>query len=45
MAHYFTFVGVDRYSDPLIRDLAGAGNDARALWALFTDTIPDATSE
>jgi helicase len=45
MANIFTFVGIDRYSDPTIRDLSGAGNDARALWALFMDTFPDAISE
>ena len=44
MANIFTFVGVDRYSDPTIRDLSGAGNDARALWALFEDTFPSAQS-
>jgi len=45
MANKFTFVGIDRYSDPAIRDLSGAGNDARALWALFEDTFPDSQSE
>ncbi len=33
------FIGVDRYSDPGIRDLGGAARDALALWSLFTDTI------
>lgn len=45
MANRFTFVGIDRYSDPAIRDLSGAGNDARALWALFEDTFPNSQSE
>lgn len=35
------FIGVDKYLDPDIRDLNGAGRDAIALWALFYDTIPD----
>src|SRR5260370_399420 len=36
------FIGIDRYRDPDIQDLAGAARDARAMWALFADTIPDA---
>ena len=35
------FVGINKYQDPKIRDLAGATRDATALWALFTDTISD----
>ncbi|MBI5203687.1 MAG: caspase family protein [Nitrospirae bacterium] len=35
------FIGVDKHLDPDIRDLTGAGRDAKALWALFTDTVPD----
>lgn len=42
MKYRCVFIGIDRYIDPLIRDLSGAGNDARALWALFADTFPDA---
>jgi hypothetical protein len=38
MRYRLVFIGVDRYSDPQIRDLSGAVNDARALWSLFTDT-------
>ncbi len=45
MANKFTFVGIDRYNDPNIRDLSGAGNDARALWALFADTFPNSRPE
>jgi helicase len=36
-----SFIGVDKYRDPQIRDLTGARRDAKALWALFCDTIPD----
>jgi helicase len=39
MATIGRFIGVDRYKDPAIRDLAGARNDAVALWALFDDTL------
>ena len=35
-------VGVDRHQDYRIPDLAGAGRDATALWALVCDTLPDA---
>lgn len=34
------FIGVNKYLDRNIRDLNGAGRDAIALWALFSDTIP-----
>src|SRR5258708_15567795 len=34
------FIGVNKYLDLNIRDLNGAGRDAIALWALFSDTIP-----
>src|SRR5687768_7083 len=34
------FVGINRYSDPQIRDLQGARWDAIALAALFEDTFP-----
>jgi helicase len=42
MALLATFVGVGRYSDPAIRDLVGATRDAKALHALFADTVPSA---
>lgn len=35
------FIGVDKYQDPNIRELGGARRDAIALWALFSDTLPD----
>jgi helicase len=35
------FIGVDKHQDAEIRDLTGARRDAKALWALFCDTIPD----
>lgn len=41
MALIGRFIGVNRYLDPNIRDLNGAGRDAIALWALFSDTIPE----
>jgi len=36
-----SFIGIDKYRDPQIRDLTGARRDAKALWALFCDTISD----
>lgn len=39
MAIFATFIGVNRYSDPLIRELSGAKNDAVAFCALFMDSI------
>jgi len=33
-----TFVGINRHRDPTIRELAGAVRDAKALWALLSDT-------
>lgn len=41
MALLSGFIGVDRHSDSQIRDLTGARRDAIALWALFSDAIPD----
>ncbi len=41
MALIGRFIGVNKYLDPNIRDLNGAGRDALALWSLFSDTIPD----
>ena len=39
------FIGIDRYLDPSVRDLTGAERDAKALHALFLDSVPglDAT--
>src|SRR5438094_449026 len=34
-----TFVGVGTYADPLIRELVGATRDAKALHALFADSV------
>ena len=39
MAVTAVFVGINRYQDSAIPELAGARRDALALWALFTDTI------
>lgn len=36
-----SFIGIDKYQDPAIRDLTGAARDAKAIWALFCDTIPE----
>lgn len=33
------FIGIDRHADPEIRDLNGAARDAKALWALFSDSV------
>jgi helicase len=41
MALLATFIGIDKYADPSIRELPGAYCDAVALWALFSDTLPD----
>ena len=35
-------VGVDRHEDSRVPDLTGARRDATALWALVSDTFPDA---
>lgn len=42
MAVLATFIGINNYADPQIRDLGGARRDATALWALFADTLPEA---
>lgn len=39
MATLARFIGIDRYADSRIPDLAGATRDARAMCALFTDSI------
>src|ERR1051326_3978149 len=36
-----SFIGIDKHQDPQIRDLTGAARDAKAIWALFCDTIPE----
>src|SRR5436853_7589276 len=41
MALLATFVGVGWYSDPDIRDLVGSTRDAKALHALFSDSVAD----
>ena len=41
MALIARFIGVNKYLDPNIRELHGAGRDAIALWALFSDTISE----
>lgn len=45
MAILANFIGINTYADPDIRDLAGAGRDATALWALFSDTVPGIRSQ
>jgi helicase len=44
MTLFIGSVGIDRHKDPTIRDLNGAKRDAIAVWALFVDTLPEATS-
>jgi len=36
-----SFIGIDKHQDAEIRDLTGAARDAKAVWALFCDTIPE----
>jgi helicase len=43
MAFLSTFVGVGKHVDPDIRDLVGAARDARAIHALFHDSITGST--
>jgi helicase len=45
MKYRLVFVGIDRFSDPQIRDRSGAANDAKDLWALFADTLSDADAQ
>lgn len=40
MSTYVRFIGIDRHSHPLVRDLSGARRDAEALFALFADSVP-----
>lgn len=44
MAILASFIGIDKYLDPGVRELPGAHKDATALWALFSDTLPDIRS-
>ena len=39
MALRGVFIGVNKHSDPGIPELTGATKDARALWALFKDSV------
>ena len=41
MATRAVFIGVNKHADPSIPELSGAARHATALWALFTDTLPD----
>ena len=38
------FIGIDRHSDPNISDLNGAVRDAKALWAVLSDSIDGMTA-
>jgi len=35
------FIGINKHLDSSISELSGARRDATALWALFTDSVPD----
>jgi len=37
--------GINKHADAKIRDLTGARRDATALWALFSDSMPEMTAE
>lgn len=41
MATKAVFIGINKHADPAIPELNGASRDATALWALFTDSLPD----
>ena len=41
MAVLGTFIGIDKYQDPNVRELSGAERDAMALHALVLDSIPE----
>lgn len=45
MAILASFIGIDKHLDLDIRDLTGARRDAMALWALFSDTLPDINAQ
>jgi hypothetical protein len=36
------FIGINEHGDPRIRSLMGARRDATALWALVSDSVPEA---
>lgn len=38
------FVGIDRHRSPDVPELGGAKRDATALWALFSDSVPELAS-
>ena len=41
MAIIGRFIGVAKYIDPGANELPGARRDATALWALFSDSLPE----
>ena len=41
MNFHGAFVGINKYADKNISDLAGAWADATKLWALFSDSVPE----
>ena len=41
MTFYSTFIGINQYIEPEISELSCAVNDASALHALFSDSLPD----
>lgn len=41
MAIRAAFIGLDKHLDPDVRELTGARRDATALWALFSDSVPE----
>jgi helicase len=45
MAIRATFIGINKYLDPNIRELTGARRDATALFALFADSIAELSTE
>jgi len=45
MAVIGRFIGINKYADQNIRELTGAVRDARAMWALLTDNIPEIDSK
>ena len=45
MSFVANFIGINKYADQGIRELTGAVRDAKALWALFCDTIPEIKAE
>src|SRR4051794_36154765 len=44
MTTHAVFVGVNKHQDVEIPELNGAKRDATALWALFTDRMPDVSA-